>query len=477
MATRKEVCDLTNELTCSICLEMFTDPVFLDCEHHYCRSCISQSWEKTLGNVSCPECRQVFSQRNIRPARTLASIVEKFRELKAKITEQEEGAYCKEHEEKLKLFCEVEKEMICVNCWNSDHKMHDVTILKEAAQRNKEELQTYLDWLDCEVKNITENKESQEAKMEQLKVQSDQLMDTIQKEFEKMHNFLNEQEEIMRIKLRQEADNMLKKLEDYIGALNDRVLTNEQLISELQTRLKVTDTAEFLKDVKGFLTRYADRAELPEETDVEMTMEIFGEPFQFFRVWKGMRRIIEPVPESLTLDPNTANSQLIISEDLRSVRHSSEEQDEEEDLPDPLERFDEYLYVLSSQGFTSGIHYWEVDLRNKVQWVIGVCGESSGRKGAFLPLTTEGYWVVSLFNENDYRASTVESTTIPVKVKPWKLGIYLDYEGGELTFYNADNMSHLYTFIDTFIEKLFPIFSPCNNLTGKNGESLTLLTG
>ncbi|XP_060706462.1 E3 ubiquitin-protein ligase TRIM39-like [Hemiscyllium ocellatum] len=477
MGTAKELGDLTHELTCPICLEIFTDPVSLDCEHHYCRSCISQSWEKVTGDVSCPECRQVFSQKNIRPARTLSSIVEKFRKLKAKVTERQNGPYCQEHEKKLKLFCEEEEEIICVDCWSSAHETHDVTTLKEASRKYKEAFQACLDLLDWEIKDMIENKEKQEAKMEELKAQADQLMDTIQKEFEKMHNFLNEQEETMRTKLRQEEDNMLKRLEEYIGALNDGVLINEQLISELQARLKITEAAEFLKDVKGTLTRCENRAKLPEENDVEMTMEIFGEPFQFFRVWKGMRRIIEPVPESLTLDPNTANDQLIISEDLRSVEHSNAERGEEEDLPDTPERFDEYLYVLSSQGFTSGIHYWEVDLRNKVQWVVGVCGESSRRKGAFLPLTTEGYWVMSLFNENDYRASTVESTTISVEVKPWKLGVYLDYEGGELVFYNADNMSHLYTFSDTFIEKLFPIFSPCNNLTGKNGESLTLLTG
>ncbi|XP_043534008.1 zinc-binding protein A33-like isoform X2 [Chiloscyllium plagiosum] len=398
MGTAKELGDLTHELTCPICLEVFTDPVSLDCEHHYCRSCISQSWEKVTGDVSCPECRQVFSQKNIRPARTLSSVVEKFRKLKAKVTERENGSYCEEHEKKLKLFCEEEEEIICVDCWSSEHETHDVTTLKEASHKYKEAFQACLDLLDWEIKDMIENKEKQEAKMEEL------------------------------------------------------------------------------KDVKGFLTRCENRAKLPEETDVEMTMEIFGEPFQFFRVWKGMRRMIEPVPESLTLDPNTANDQLIISEDLRSVEHSNAER-EEEDLPDTPERFDEYLYVLSSQGFTSGIHYWEVDLRNKIQWVVGVCGESSRRKGAFLPLTTEGYWVMSLFNENDYRASTVESTTISVEVKPWKLGVYLDYEGGELVFYNADNMSHLYTFSDTFVEKLFPIFSPCNNLTGKNGESLTLLTG
>jgi len=127
--------DLTQELTCPICLEIFTEPVFLDCEHHFCRSCISQSWEKLPGDVSCPQCRQVFTQRNIRPARTLANIMEKLRVQKVKVTQPEQEFYCQEHEEKLKLFCEDEERAICVVCGMSRaHKMHSVIPIKEAAQ-------------------------------------------------------------------------------------------------------------------------------------------------------------------------------------------------------------------------------------------------------------------------------------------------------------------------------------------------------
>ncbi|XP_078422830.1 zinc-binding protein A33-like [Cetorhinus maximus] len=477
MATGKDTEDLTHELSCPICLEMFTDPVSLECEHHFCRSCISQSWDKVPGNVSCPQCRQVFTQRNIRTARILGNIVEKFRLLKVKVTQREKGFYCQEHEEKLKMFCKEEQEAICVDCWSSEHQTHNVITLKEASQIYKEKLETTLDLLERKMKEVTENKKKAEAKMEELKVQAEQLTGTIREEFEKMHKFLKEQEEAMRNQLRQVEENILKGLEENVKATMGEVSAIERRISEVQTRLKMTEAEEMLKGIKDLLTSCDAQPQLPEEVIVELTTEVFGEPFQFFRVWKEMRRIIEPVPASLTLDPNTANTQLIISQDLLSVKYSNDREDEEQDCPDTLERFNEYLYVLSSQCFTSGRHYWEVDLRNKVQWVIGVCGESASRKGDIFVACTEGYWVISLFNENNYRASNLEHTSIPVEVKPWKLGVSLDYEAGQITFYNADNMSHLYTFTDTFTEKLYPIFSPCNNLTGKNSEPLTLLTG
>ncbi|XP_038672987.1 E3 ubiquitin-protein ligase TRIM39-like [Scyliorhinus canicula] len=475
-ASGSEMGDLTQELTCPICLEVFTHPVSLECGHHFCSSCISESWQPIPGDVSCPQCRQVFTQRNVRPARTLSNIVEKFRVLKVKVTQAANGIYCQEHEEKLKMFCKEEQEAICVDCWTSEHQTHNVITLKEAAQIYKEKLETSLDLLERQMKELTENKMKEEGKMEELKVQTVLMADTIKDEFEKMHKFLNEREEAMRNQLRQEEENESKRLEGNVTAIMGEVSAIERKISEIQARLKMTEAVEMLKGIKDFITSCDVQAQLPEPL-VELTMEVLGEPFQIFRVWKGMRQIIAPVPASLTLDPDTANTQLIISQDLLSVKHSNKQNDEEQDLPDAAARFNEYLYVLSTQSFTSGRHYWEVDLRNKIQWVIGVCRGSANRKGDFLVVPTEGYWVLSLFNENDYRASNLEYTRIPVEVKPWKLGVYLDYEAGQVTFYNADNMSHLYTFTDTFTEKLYPIFSPCNNLSGKNGEPLTLLTG
>ncbi|XP_067830135.1 E3 ubiquitin-protein ligase TRIM39-like isoform X2 [Heptranchias perlo] len=399
MAAWKEVGDLIHELTCPICLELLTDPVSLECEHHFCRSCISRSWEEVPGDVSCPQCRRVFTQRNTSPARTLGNVVEQVRLLKVKVAEREEEFYCEEHDEKLKLFCEEEQKAICVVCGMSRaHKAHSVIPIKEAAQMYKEKLETSLDLLKRKMEEMIENKSKEEEKMGELKVRAEELTDAIRAEFAKMHKFLNEREEAMRSKLREEEENILKRLEGNMKATMEEMSAIEGRISELQTRLKMREATEILKDIKDLLTRCDIQPQRPEEVAVELTMEVFGEPFQFFRVWKEMRRIIEPVPTSLTLDPGTANNQLVLSQDLTSVKESDKEQDLEQDLPDPPERFDEYLCVLSSQSFTSGRHYWEVFLGNKVQWVIGVCGESVNRKRNILTVPSQGYWVIAGFS-------------------------------------------------------------------------------
>uniref|UniRef100_A0A8C3S9H7 RING-type domain-containing protein n=1 Tax=Chelydra serpentina TaxID=8475 RepID=A0A8C3S9H7_CHESE len=73
---------LQDELTCPICLDYFKDPVSLDCDHSFCRSCITQFWGAFAPDVSCPQCRAIFPQRNLRLNRQLRNIVEAARELR-----------------------------------------------------------------------------------------------------------------------------------------------------------------------------------------------------------------------------------------------------------------------------------------------------------------------------------------------------------------------------------------------------------
>nr|XP_014352009.1 PREDICTED: zinc-binding protein A33-like [Latimeria chalumnae] len=170
----------------------------------------------------------------------------------------------------------------------------------------------------------------------------------------------------------------------------------------------------------------------------------------------------------VTLDPNTAHPDLILSEDLKIVSLG----DKQQHVPDRPERFDTYVCVLGSEGFTSGRHYWEVEVEGKTGWDLGVVRESINRKGWITRRPVKGYWFLWFRNGTEYKALTYPRTNLTLSVKPHKIGVYLDYEGGRVSFYNVDDKSLIYTFNDKYTEKIFPFFSPHLRDVDKNDKPL-----
>ncbi|XP_017716519.1 PREDICTED: E3 ubiquitin-protein ligase TRIM69 isoform X5 [Rhinopithecus bieti] len=193
-------------------------------------------------------------------------------------------------------------------------------------------------------------------------------------------------------------------------------------------------------------------------------------PIQYM-VWREMQDTLCPGLSPLTLDPKTAHPNLVLSKNQTSVWHG----DIKKVMPDDPERFDSSVAVLGSRGFTSGKWYWEVEVAKKTKWTVGVVRESIIRKG-ICPLTPEqGFWLLRLRNQTDLKALDLPSCSLTLTNNLDKVGIYLDYEGGQVSFYNAKTMTHIYTFSNTFIEKLYPYFCPCLNDGGENKEPMHIL--
>ncbi|XP_039598808.1 E3 ubiquitin-protein ligase TRIM39-like [Polypterus senegalus] len=172
----------------------------------------------------------------------------------------------------------------------------------------------------------------------------------------------------------------------------------------------------------------------------------------------------------VTFDPETAYTRLIVSEDGKEVRHT----DTWQRVTDNPKRFDRSPDVLAREGFTSGRHYWEVEVGGKTAWTLGVARESVNRKGEITVTPYDGYWTVWLRNENEYIAVTDRPLPLPLRMKPLTVGVFLDYDEGQVSFYNAQSHSHLYTFTDSFTEPLYPYFSPGVNNDGKNAAPLVI---
>ncbi|XP_077856976.1 butyrophilin subfamily 3 member A1 isoform X3 [Macaca mulatta] len=182
-----------------------------------------------------------------------------------------------------------------------------------------------------------------------------------------------------------------------------------------------------------------------------MQYTVLGERPSAYNEWK--KALFKPA--DVILDPKTANPILLVSEDQRSVQRAKEPQD----LPDNPERFDWHYCVLGCESFMSGRHYWEVEVGDRKEWHIGVCSKNVQRKGWVKMTPENGFWTMGLTDGKKYRTLTEPRTNLELPESPRKVGVFLDYETGDISFYNAVNGSHIHTFLDvSFSEPLYPVF-------------------
>lgn len=275
------------------------------------------------------------------------------------------------------------------------------------------------------------------------------------------------EEEITELKKRSTALNQLALSEDYIHflktfpALSTIPQTKDwsgvSVVSELTSGVilrTVNHTMERLQEEIRRLPEVCQRS-------------LLDQPVQ--RPNPKIRRVQEYAAD-ITLDPHTAHPRLIISVDGKQVHCG----DRHQLVPDNPERFDRVVCVLAREGFSSGRHYWEVEVGGKTDWDLGVASRSVNRKGKITVSPAHGYWFLSLRDRNDYAFRTEPSTNLTVNIKPSRIGIFVDCDKGLVSFYNVEARVLIYTFTDTFHDTIHPFFSPCTNKSGRNEAPLTI---
>ncbi|MCI4383016.1 hypothetical protein PGIGA_G00021590 [Pangasianodon gigas] len=181
---------------------------------------------------------------------------------------------------------------------------------------------------------------------------------------------------------------------------------------------------------------------------------------------------IQQYAVDVTLDPDTASPYLVLSDDGKQVRYGSTKQN----LPETPKRFTYYAIILGKQGFSSGRFYYEVQVSRKTEWDLGVVRESVNRKGEIEKCDPQdGFWTVTLRNGNEYTACDDTGISLSLRTKPQKVGVFVDYEEGLVSFYDVEARSHIYSFTgQSFTEKLYPYFCPFENDGGKNSAPLII---
>ncbi|KAK7938611.1 hypothetical protein WMY93_001937 [Mugilogobius chulae] len=239
----------------------------------------------------------------------------------------------------------------------------------------------------------------------------------------------------------------------------------EQEICELQKRSTEAEELSRSQDPLHFLQRCPA---LTPPAGLKDWSSVSFEGRSVRAVWPGP---LQQFAVDVTLDPVTAYPRLVLSEDLKQVHHS----DEKKQLPDSPRRFNTCSCVLGKQSFSSGRFYFEVQVKDKTAWDLGVVQESVNRKGQIIVRPNYGFWCIALRNRDEYKVGIEPGVCLFPPRAPQKVGVFVDYDEGLVSFYDADSAHLLYSFTDcSFREKLFPYVNPCSNFKGSNSAPLII---
>ncbi|XP_050019289.1 tripartite motif-containing protein 30A-like isoform X4 [Alexandromys fortis] len=472
------------EVTCPICLELLKDPVSADCDHIFCRACITLNYESRKGKEGegiCPVCRVSYLFGNLRPIRHVANIVERLKEFKSSPEEEHKVNVCAKHGEKLQLFCEKDMVIICWLCERSqEHRGHQTALIEEVANKYKRMLQAALELQIANEKRCDQWEDDLQKESTSWKNQMQSEAKNIQKEFKGLREFLDSKEKNELQKLKQEWEDIQDILEDSQNELVKQRDSVRDLISDLEQQLE-SSTIEMLQGVNHVLTRSQNLRLKEPETVANKQRKTFLAPDL-----KGMLQMFQGFQEAqhhwvhVTLcHINIKN--IVINMDKRQIQHRS-------GYRRNLQLSESYdLGVLGFPSIHSGKHYWEVDVSRCDAWLLGIndgrCAQpqlpSMNQQSVKAKYNSDvnqhvnyqpkcGYWAIGMTNRYVYNAFEECSVTHNASVlllslnhPPTRVGVFLDREACTLSFYDVSNHGALiYRFYEpNFPTAVFPYFN------------------
>uniref|UniRef100_A0A8C6UWA7 E3 ubiquitin-protein ligase TRIM39-like n=1 Tax=Neogobius melanostomus TaxID=47308 RepID=A0A8C6UWA7_9GOBI len=512
-----------DQFLCSICLEVFTDPVTTPCGHSFCNICINKHWDN-CDHCNCPVCKEEFSSRP--KLRTNTFILEMVSEFKNKPQKEDteslesdstgagdvlcdvcpepklkalksclvcqtsycpnhltphntvprlkkhqliapvenlEERICPEHERLLDMFCRDHSQLICVQCSCSFHKSHNTVPLKEQCEEEQSELQQKIQERKEKIQELQRSVElSQENADREMKEGVEffnDLMKLVQETLDQFKQSIEQKHQ----EIKEKAEELMKEVESEISALEQRRAQMEEIWkSDDHFHFVQTFTLDKPAPEMNDWTEVSVRAP-SYEGRVAIAVSDLTNTSLTPKIKKLLDCELKHVKQhavGVTLDPDTAHPNLVVSADHKRVIYT----EQSKPLPDTTERFSSSLYVLGKQKFSSGKFYFEVQVKEKTDWGLGVATESVDRKGDTVGSLYTGYW-------DTYGGSNHQHPW----PSPQRVGVFVDYEEGLVCFFDAETSAIFHSFTDcSFNESILPVLNPCNNTSGKNFAPLIL---
>ncbi|TSK20189.1 Tripartite motif-containing protein 35 [Bagarius yarrelli] len=415
----------SEKLSCSMCQDIFKNPVLrLSCSHNICKVCFDQYW-KCTGSLACPVCKEqtevastaAQGQRNENPS-------EGF------------GSFCGLHCKKFNVFCINDGQLLCAVCHMSEtHRNHECCTIDIAAHEHKEDLKTALRPLQDRRRLLKKVKSNYDQTAYCIKYQTKKTEQQIKKEFEKLHQFLQDEQASRLAALRQEEEQKSQMIEHKIDELNI-------LISYFACIFNL------LKDEIGSGKSFFQEPQMISGALIDKAKHLGN---LRFRVWEKMQEIVQYT--TVILDPNTAHAELSLSDDLTSVQRNHGTRN----IPNNPERFDRSYCVLGSEAFTSGVHCWDVEVMDVPDWEVGVTT-------ALIPgtaindLNKESWSIKASHGEYLAQISAAAKFKISLEERLQRIRVRLDWDREELEFIDPITDTHLFTFSHAFTDRVFPFF-------------------
>ncbi|XP_069569972.1 E3 ubiquitin-protein ligase TRIM21-like [Brachyistius frenatus] len=530
-----------DQFLCSICLDVFTDPVSTPCGHNFCKNCITQHWTVT-DRCQCPMCNKVFQripelnintfisemvaqfrhesqqkassssseQQAAKPGEVPCDVCTgtKLKALKSCLVcltsycethlqphlttsslkrhqltepvENLEGRMCTKHHKPLELFCQTDQTCVCMLCSVLDHKTHELVPLREEYEGKKAELgkteaeiQQMIQKRRLKIEELKESVKTSKAAADREKAEGVEVFTALKEAAERGLNELIEE-------IQEKQETVEKQAEGFITDLQQEISELMKRSSEVEQLSRSADHLHLLQNFSSLTAAppTEDRTEVSvrppsyEGTVVRAVVQL-EETLRKKRklLFEAELKRLQQSAVDVTLDPDTAHPELILSDDGKQVNHG----DVRKNLPDNPERFSFCVSVLAKQSFSAGRFYFEVQVKGKTEWDLGVVRESINRKGNITVSPQEGFWTIWLRNGNEYEAWADPSVRLSLGSGPEKVGVFVDYEEGLVSFYDVDAAALIYSFTGcSFTDKLLPFFSPCLNEGGKNSAPLII---